>query len=311
MSKIGIIGTGRIGSHLAEELLSIDNVSEIHLSNRNIDRLNGRILSLKLRAHVLRSKTKVEILDWSNINNLDIIAICIKESYDPRKALLQNELPDWLPHNLRYVGLLKDLPLLKLISTKLINFKGLIAVITNPVEITTYFLKKYLPKSLIYGLGASVDSSRLTYLINRDYNIKVPWYNCPLIGEHGNELLPITNIWSNDKNLTSLSNKAIASLISETKSIGFDIVQNLGFSLQDCVPIFAENLTWLLNENSNKEFVSVAVPTINSCISKPTIVTKDNFIEFNNFTDSEINFIESVESRLSKLINIIEDKYCL
>lgn len=311
MNKIGIVGSGRIGSHLAEQFLNIDNISEIQLANRNTDRLNGRILSLRLRAHAIKSKTKIEPLNWDNINNLDIIVICIKDNYDPRKALLQNELPDWLPHNLRYVGLLKDLPLLKLISNKLIDFKGLIAVITNPVEITTYFLKKFLPNSHVYGLGGCVDSSRLTFLINRDYNMDIPWQNCPLIGEHGNELLSIKNIWSNDSRLRGFSYRAIDLLITETKSIGFEIVKNLGFSLQDCVPIFAENINWLLNDNINKDYVSLAVPSTNTCISKPIIVTKNNIVEFSNFTDSEISFIESIEARLSSLINIIQEQYCL
>ena len=113
MSKIGIIGTGRIGSHLAEFLLTSSSIKEIHLANRNKDRLEGRLISLQLRAHLLDSKSKVTRLKRENIDDLDLIAIWIKDNYDPRKLLLQNELPEWLPHNLRYVGLLKDLPLLE------------------------------------------------------------------------------------------------------------------------------------------------------------------------------------------------------
>ena len=112
MHKIAIIGTGRLGTRLAEQFILDNTCSELYLWNRSQDKLDGTILSLNLWKSILKSETKIDKLNWAQFNNLDAVVIAIKERYDPR-ILNTNTLPDWLPKNMRYVGIFNDFPILR------------------------------------------------------------------------------------------------------------------------------------------------------------------------------------------------------
>lgn len=307
MSKVGIIGTGKIGSHLAEFLLTTPSIKEIHLANRNKDRLDGRLISLQLRGHLLGSKTKVEKLDWKKLNNLDIIAICIKDNYDPRKLLQQNNLPEWLPHNLRYVGLLNDLPLIELLCNRLKNYKGVIAVITNPIEITAFFISKWLPQAKVFGLGASVDSARISYIIKNEQDIEIDKYCCAVAGEHGNDLIAVSKLWTTEKELSKLSKKQVAEYVTKATNVGFEIVNKLGFTLQDCAPVFADDIKWILGQDDQRQFHSLAIPNETSCYSRPIKLTsKNDIIEFTNYSDEEVKHIKKSADKIAKFVKTLE-----
>jgi malate/lactate dehydrogenase len=313
MAKVGIIGTGKIGSHLAEFLLASKSIEEIHLANRNKDRLDGRLISLQLRGHLLGSQTKVEKLDWKKINGLDLIAICIKDNYDPRKLLQQNELPDWLPHNLRYVGLLKDLPLIELLcSNRLKKYKGIIAVITNPVEITSFFISKWLPNSKVLGLGASVDSARISYIIKNELGFEIDKNYCVVAGEHGNDLIAVSKLWKTEKKLTTLSKKQIADYVNKATNVGFEIVNKLGFTLQDCVPVFAEEIKWILGRENQKQFHSLAIPTDTSCFSRPIKFNdKYEIIEYKNYTQEEEKHLKKTGDIIARFAKTLDSNFDL
>ncbi len=308
MAKIGIIGTGRIGSHLAEQLLISNGITEIHLTNRDKDRLEGRLISLQLRAYLSNSLTKVQKLDFNKINDLDIIVLCIKDDYDPRKLLRQNNLPEWLPRNLRYVGLLKDLPILELLcSKKLKDFKGKIAVITNPIEIITFFVAKWLPNATVLGLGASVDSARISYILNDEKKIAINKFSCPVAGEHGNDLIVISNLWNNEKPLSELSKKQITKYVERATQIGFEIVNKLGFTLQDCVPVFVDEIKWILGIGEQENFHSLAIPNETTCCSRPVKITRANeIIEYTSYTEDESEYIKQSENKIAQFVKVLD-----
>lgn len=118
MKKIGIIGLGKIGSQLAFEILKDNFISEIQIFNRNKNKTKALILSLEIAAVQYEKSVTVKEMDFSNINTLNLIIISIKELYDPRIKLSQNEFPDWFPRNLRYCGFFEDYPIIKSIAKK-------------------------------------------------------------------------------------------------------------------------------------------------------------------------------------------------
>jgi len=69
-----------------------------------------------------------------------------------------------------------------------------ILVITNPVDIITYFVQKEseLPKENVIGLGSNLDSSRLRYLLAKELDVKQSDIHDSLVlGEHGDNMVPI------------------------------------------------------------------------------------------------------------------------
>ncbi len=306
MKKIGIIGTGKIGSHLAEYLLSSNNISEIHLANRSTNSLHGRKLSLELRGHIINSKIKIKEINWENINDLDLISICVKDKYDPRELIKLNFFPLWFPQNLRYIGLYKDLPILQSLANRIKNYQGKIAVITNPVEITSYFISKWIPQSQVFGLGASLDSERLSFAISRALGQKVNSNLCLIAGERGYDMFSVSNLWKTDKTLKRFSFEEKESYIKRASKIGFDIMNDLGFTLHDCVPVFAEDIEWLLSE-SKDQYKSFAVGDGNSFVSLPIIYKNHaNYHPFDDFTLDEKVILGNIELRLKIFLDNLQ-----
>ena len=72
-----------------------------------------------------------------------------------------------------------------------------VLVISNPVDVLTYFFQKEsgFPREKVIGVASSLDSSRLRYLIARELNTnqsKVK--NAVVLGEHGDSMVPIFSL---------------------------------------------------------------------------------------------------------------------
>ncbi|MBF0557071.1 MAG: hypothetical protein HQK96_21365, partial [Nitrospirae bacterium] len=95
--RIAIIGTGRLGTRLAEQIVTDGVCDELYLSNRCTQRLSGTLLSLNIWSKLLQKKTKISILDLKDINLMNVIIIAIKENYDPRTVIRNASFPSWHP----------------------------------------------------------------------------------------------------------------------------------------------------------------------------------------------------------------------
>lgn len=319
MNKIGIIGIGKIGIRLTEAFLGSTDIQEIWLDTRNKNLLSGFILSCQVTAATIQSNTVIKSFDFDSCNQLDLIVICAKEKYDPRDLMrVTTPHDEWLPKNLRYVGLPSDYPLLKDICHKIPEYRGLVAVITNPVEINTFLLAKWLPQARVIGLGASVDSSRFLYSLAKSSNPEelISLYSsqtkmlekCILAGEHGSQLMSISNIWNLNKDLKNISKIEISKHIDEAVKIGFEIVTLMGYTLQDCIPRFAEDIRWLLQKEEQENFRSFAVSKENTSLTKPIKLNSDNqIVEFDHYTSQELTQLNIIENRLGSLIKMVEE----
>lgn len=305
MTKIGIIGSGRIGSHIAESLLSNKDIAEIQMANRGVEHLLGRISSLKLRGHFSGSKVKIKELDWSTIDELALIVIAIKDQYDPREIVKQSEFPKWIPRNLRYCGLIYDLPLIKEVCEKMSSYAGKVAIVSNPLEIITYFVNKWLPDALVLGLGASVDSARISYFVKKNLGIEICKNQCVVAGEHGAHLIPVSGLW--DNRCDRFSSSQVVDQIDQAIAIGFEIVRNLGFTLQDCLPILMDDINWILNKKDECIFRSFAIANSEGCCSKPVKLSKHRRSEeYSDFTLDEKIILNEIETEIANFVRLTE-----
>lgn len=309
MLNIGIIGTGKLGTHLAESLMSRSVFDVISLHNRNKNSLSGRMTSLKLQAHLLGIDTSIQKMEKDQVNDLDAVIICVKDNYDPRVLYVEGGFPEWLPKNLRYVGVLRDLPIMNQICNTILSaYKGKIIVVTNPVEIMTYYVSKWKPDCVVVGLGATLDSVRVSYVIKEQMKIGIDRYSCVVAGEHGNDLIAVSGIWRKDPILNTLDNPEIENYLSQAKNIGFEIVEKIGFTLYDCAPVFADDIIWLLGVEGKAVYRSVAIVNNYSCISMPIMIENGKYILYKDYSQYEKNRIFSMEKRIKELINLFDDK---
>jgi L-lactate dehydrogenase len=73
--------------------------------------------------------------------------------------------------------------------------RGVILVVSNPVDILTYKIQKWsgLPEGRVLGTGTVLDSSRFRYLLSEKLDVDVKNVHGYIIGEHGDTQLPL---WS-------------------------------------------------------------------------------------------------------------------
>ena len=73
--------------------------------------------------------------------------------------------------------------------------KGVILIVSNPVDIITHYFTKRLalPQGKIFGTGCILDGSRLVNVLSDYLNLGPEFINISVIGEHGNSQIPV---WS-------------------------------------------------------------------------------------------------------------------
>jgi len=313
LSKVGIIGTGKLGTRLAEQLVLDGHFDEIWLWNRSPEKLRGTILSLNIWASLLKTKTKIIQLDWNSLESLEIIVIAIKEQYDPRILLRESPPPTWIPQQLRYAGLLRDLPQVKGICGKLISYRGIVAVVTNPVDIITSFTYHCLPQAKIFGLGSSVDSARLSYIASEKLGCTLDHQNIPVGGEHGHHIVPLTSLWNLNQDLHDAIKKRVSEWANIANELGIRIVSDLGYTLQDCAVTFSRDISWLSGKIPNQRYAVFSVPNEIASVGSPVSFEDDSTIKvrFDSLSDSEYRQIETARSQISSLVTQLKENFRL
>ena len=307
MNTVAIIGTGIIGTRLAEYIIQEDISSDLFLFNRSKEKLDGIYQSLSIWSEIRSFKCKILKLYpedlISNLEKIDYLIISIKEHYDPRTILKNNEIPTILPKSLRYAGLMKDLPQIKAICEKISHFKGKILVITNPVDIITYFVNEWIPEATVFCLGVSLDGARLSTFFNlKNQSL---YGKCLLAGEHGNRIIPIEEIWRRYNILNLISeDHDFNEKFERSKKIGIEIVSKLGYTLHDSAFVFSNDLKWLMGLSPHQLFNSFSIPYKDICVGKPIYNTLE---VFSDFTSQEVSTFDEINYSMSPIITNIKN----
>lgn len=311
MSRVAIIGTGKLGTRLAEQLVLDGHFDEVLLWNRSQEKLRGTILSLNIWANLLNTKTRISQFDWDSVESLNLIVLAIKEHYDPRALLKGNPPPSWIPQQLRYAGLLRDLPQVKSVCEKLINFRGTLAVVTNPVDIITSFVSQFLPQTRVYGLGSSVDSARLSYIASNYLGYKVDPQCIPVGGEHGHQIVAFKTLWSIDQTTYNAISSHVPEWSVTANDVSIRIVTDLGYTLQDCAVTFAEDVAWLAGETSSRRYAVFSVFNGVASVGTPVAFGDNSIIhsELGSVSDLEREEIENARSHISSLVQQLKSHF--
>lgn len=306
MCKVGIIGTGKIGSALAFELLFNKSISEIRLYNRDSSKMEALITSLSISSFQLRKNIIICELDFNSLEDVDLVIIAIKDTYDLRELSKSKLLPSWLPRNLRYTGIINDYYQLIEVSGKLKSFKGIIGVITNPVEIATKIVSENSMSKLVFGLGVSIDTTRLAFELFKEQKTVLNLNDIHLFGEHGFNLNLVKNL-----SVKALNNENFKNTIVNSTKIGFNIVSKIGYTLYDCIISFSDDIEWLLNKKlSVAYYKSFAFPKDDLIISQPVKYNAEsNQYDYCDCFDlEEVNIVKNINERLMNVYcKIIEE----
>lgn len=282
MSKMAIIGVGSVGSSIAHRIITNNLADELLLYDVDSNRLWAEETEILHCVSILERDIDVLKCDYSKCFEADLVILTASEKY---RVGMRRE--DFLVSSAKICARLFE---------HLKSFKGILLVVTNPVDVMTYLLCKYnSPNSKkIIGTGTVLDSYRLKAQL--PYMKKDVW----CIGEHGGSLfVPSSFLKHGQKGKTQNEiekNNIISNKIMEIKGM-----TNWGITETIICLIDA-----IINDKKAVFPVSHMVPfpflKDNVCIGYPAIVGREG-IE----CDEKIALSKS-EKEIIKLIGIEQQK---
>ncbi len=175
-----IIGSGLVGSSIAF-LCASNSLDDIVLLNRTKSKAIGEALDI---SNAIPKNSDITIRgtdDYSEISNANIIVIAastgvyLKNRYEKTDA---------------QVEMIKDIG--KKIKTNCPS--PIILIVSNPVDVLTYFFQKEtnFSKNNVIGIASSLDSSRFRFFLSKKIGVKQSQIsNAYVLGEHGDSMVPI------------------------------------------------------------------------------------------------------------------------
>ncbi len=218
--KITIIGAGNVGSLTAMRIAQ-DGLGDVFLIDVVKGLAHGKVLDLEDARPILKYNYNINGSDdIAQIKGSDIIVITAGLARKP--GMSREEL------------LSKNAQILKgiCLNIKELAKKAIVIVVTNPLDIMTFFCLKitgFAPAKL-FGMGISLDTARFINLISEELNLPAADIDALVIGAHGENMLPLPG-FSKVKGVALdefISDDKIKSLVSRTISRGAEIVANLG-----------------------------------------------------------------------------------
>lgn len=184
MSKLGIVGLGRVGSQVLTDVQYLNLFSEIVLIDDKDEIASGEALDhnhsqgLFNTAHI-----KIKAGDYQDLADADFIVIAASvptDKNDGDRTLLAQGNHDIIKNVMSQVAEVTQ--------------EAIIILISNPVDSIVYFANQVnYPSHKIIGTGTSLETSRFKTIIAHHYQIDPKNVEAFVIGEHGQHAIPV---WS-------------------------------------------------------------------------------------------------------------------
>ena len=276
-TKISIIGAGFVGASIAYALALQNAANEIVLIDINSEKASGEADDIKHGLCFL-GEMNIHAGDYSNIKDSDIIILTAGVNRKPGETRL--DLAQ------------KNVKIAKSITQEIMKYynKGVILVVSNPVDILTYLISKWtgLPNGMVIGTGTTLDSARLRSVLADLMGIDIVNVHGYIIGEHGDTQVPI---WSNThiagtqidqyclKRNIPWNDEIKSILHSDIKSSGASVIKRKGatyFGISTCVTSIVNSIMRDKNTLRTLSYVVNNQFGINDvAISLPVFVGKD------------------------------------
>jgi L-lactate dehydrogenase len=180
--KVGLVGTGLVGSSFAYGLMIRGTATELTLVDVNKEKAVGEMMDFNHGLSFVRPM-KITAGDYEDLAGSHVVVIAAGASQRPGESRL-----DLLARNAE---------IFSTIVPQVVhhNPDGIILIATNPVDILTYISLKEsrLPAPRVIGSGTILDTSRFRFLLGQFYGVDTRSVHAYIIGEHGDSEIPL---WS-------------------------------------------------------------------------------------------------------------------
>jgi L-lactate dehydrogenase len=270
--KVTIIGGGgRVGSCAAFALQCAGLVAEIQILDANQILAEGEALDL-LHGSAFAGDQKIYPGDYARAADTDLFLITAGLRRKPEESRL-----DLINRNVAlFVQILDS------IKSAGLRQDAHVFVVSNPVDILTQLAGQRLgqPRSLVYGLGTMLDSSRFSSMIAQELQLAPTQVKALILGEHGDSMVPV---WSsatvNGLPLTGLPECTPGfqnAVFERTQGSGAEVIKRKGgagwavaLAIRDVIHAVLLNKRVLLPVSS---WVQGAYGIRDVCLSVPSVV---------------------------------------
>ena len=302
--KVVIIGDGAVGSTTAYTLLLQDYVNEIVIIDVNKRKAEGDILDMKHGMPFVSPKI-LKAGDYSDCKDAHVVIITAGVAQKEGETRI-----DLLKRNLKvFDSILENVK-------PYIDDTMVILVVTNPVDILSYYTYKKLgiDSSRVIGSGTVLDSARLRFLISEDTEIDPRNVHAYVIGEHGDSEVsafsvaniaesPLLEYYTNESNGDPRAR--LNKLHDQVKNSAYEIIDKKGATYYAIALSTAKIVETILNNQKSVLTVSTLITNkFNNEIddvylSLPSIVGNKGVIKIlslNYSYDEVLKLIESAKT---------------
>ena len=180
--KVAIVGCGFVGSASAFALMQSGLFSEMVLLDVDHKKAEGEAMDIS-HGEAYARPMKIYAGTYDDIADASIIIITAGANQKPGETRL-----DLVQKN---VGIFKTI--IPEIAKR--NYKGILLVVSNPVDILTYVTLKLsgLPENRVIGSGTVLDTGRFREILGEHLGVDSRSVHAFIIGEHGDSELAV---WS-------------------------------------------------------------------------------------------------------------------
>ena len=175
-SKVVIVGVGNVGATTAYSILNQGICEEVVLIDVNKDKAIAEALDMQHSIYFMNRNMSIKAGDYSDCRDADVVVITASA---PMPKDSHNRLEMLSPS----MKIIKDI-----VDNVMANgFDGVFVVISNPVDIMSYYVWKLsrLPKNRIIGTGTTLDTARLCGELSKMYNLDAKSVEAFVMAEHG------------------------------------------------------------------------------------------------------------------------------
>ena len=172
--KIAVVGCGFVGAACAFSLMQSGLFSEMVLIDSDKDKAEGEAMDIS-HGVPFAKPIKIYAGDYDDIKDASLIVITAGANQKPGETRL-----DLVKKNIAiFQSILPEI--------KKRNYKGILLVVANPVDILTTVAIKLsgLPENRVLGSGTVLDTARLKFELGNHLNVDSRSVHAFIIGEHG------------------------------------------------------------------------------------------------------------------------------
>lgn len=295
-NKVMIIGTGNVGASIGFSLVSQPTpVNELVLVDLNQADAEGE--AMDLRDTLAVSPTYLKISAGSYQKDAESTDLVIFTAGAAQQKGGETRM-DLLARNTKILHSVID----QLLES---NFHGIFLIVTNPVDVMSYFAMQYsgFPSHKIIGSGTVLDSARLRYYLAERLNVSPKSVHAYQIGEHGDSEFAI---WSTAnvggqpiQNL--LKRTELEKIETATRLEAYKIIENKGATYYGIGACVTSIVNCIFNDERRVLPVSTYDSFSDTFFGFPSVISKKGVL-----CRLDTKLTEAEELKLQSSINVIK-----